>query len=173
MVVNVASYADLEVFVLGLLDAEAGGKRFLYRTGPSFVRVRGGIPEKGPLGPGELYRRRPRWGHGLVLVGSHVAITSRQLDRALDLEGVRGVELSVPRLLEEGERERELERVVSEMNRALAEAEVVVYTSREVVGGAAGRTGSEIGRSVSDALVEVVRRVDPQLPLAFVVAKGA
>lgn len=66
---------------------------------------------------------------------------------------MRGVELSVPRLLEEGERERELERVVSEMNRALAEAEVVVYTSREVVGGAAGRTGSEIGRSVSDALV--------------------
>jgi len=172
VVVNAASYADLEVFVLGLLDAEAGGKRFLYRTRPSFVRVRGGIPEKGPLGPRELYRRRPRRGHGLVLVGSHVAITSRQLDRALDLEGVRDVELSVPRLLEEAERERELERVVSEMNRALAEVEVVVYTSREVVGGAAGRTGSEIVRSVSDALVEVVRRVDPQLPLAFVVAKG-
>jgi putative nucleotide-binding sugar-metabolising enzyme len=75
-----------------------------------------------------------------------VAITSRQLDRALDLEGVRGVELSVPRLLEEGERERELERVVSEMNRALAEAEVVVYTSREVVGapraGRARRSGA-------------------------------
>ena len=34
VVVNAASYADLEVFVLGLLDAEAGGKRFLYRTGP-------------------------------------------------------------------------------------------------------------------------------------------
>ena len=67
----------------------------------------------------------------------------------------------------------ELERVVSEMNRALAETQVVVYTSREVVGAAAGRTGSEIGRSVFDVLVEVVRRVDPQLPLAFVVAKGA
>lgn len=101
-----------------------------------------------------------------------MAITSRQLDRALDLEGVRGVELSVPRLLEKGEQGRELERVVSEKSRALAEAEVVVYTSRKVVGGAAGRTGSEIGRSVSEALVEVVRRVDPQLPLAFVVAKG-
>ena len=34
VVVNAASYADLEVFVLGLLDAEVGGKRFLYRTGP-------------------------------------------------------------------------------------------------------------------------------------------
>jgi len=172
VVVNAASYADLEVFVLGLLDAEAGGKRFLYRTGPSFVRVRGGIPEKGPLGPEELYRRRPRRGHGLVLVGSHVAMTSRQLDRALDLEGVRGVELSVPRLLKEGERYGELERVVSEVNGGLAESEMVVYTSREVVGGAAGRTGLEIGRSVSDALVEMVQRVDRGLPLAFVVAKG-
>ncbi len=77
------------------------------------MRVSGGITEKRPLDPGELYRRRPRRGHGLVLVGSHVAITSRQLDRALDLEGVRGVELSMPRLLEEGERERELEQVAS------------------------------------------------------------
>jgi uncharacterized protein YgbK (DUF1537 family) len=172
VVVNAASYADLEVFVLGLLDAEAGGKRFLYRTGPSFVRVRGGIAEKGPLGPEELYRHRPRRGHGLVLVGSHVEMTSRQLARALDLEGVRGVELSVPRLLEQGERDGELERVVSEVNEGLAESEVVVYTSREVIGDAAGRSGLEIGRSVSDALVEVVRRVDREQPLAFVVAKG-
>jgi uncharacterized protein YgbK (DUF1537 family) len=172
VVVNAASYADLEVFVLGLLEAEAGGKRFLYRTGPSFVRVRGGIPEKGPLGSEELYRRRPRRGHGLVLVGSHVEMTSRQLARALDLKGVRGVELSVPRLLEQGERDGELERVVSEVNGALEKAEVMVYTSREVVGGAAGRSGLEIGRSVSDALVEVVRRVDREQPLAFVVAKG-
>lgn len=172
VVVNAASYADLEVFVLGLLDAEERGRRFLYRTGPSFVRVRGGISEKGPLGAGELYGRRPRQGHGLVLVGSHVEMSTRQLERALDLEGVRPVEISVPRLLDAAERDRELDRVVSEVNRGLIEAEVVVYTSREVVHGGAGRTGFEVGVSVSDALVEVMRRVDRDLPLAFVVAKG-
>lgn len=170
VVVNAASYADLEVFVLGLLDAEEKGKRFLYRTGPSFVRVRGGISEKGPLGAEELYGRRPRRGHGLVLVGSHVEMTTRQLEQALALDGVRSVELSVPRLLDAGERDGELDRVVSEVNRGLIEAEVVVYTSREVVHG--GATGFEIGVSVSDALVEVMRRVDRGLPLAFVVAKG-
>ena len=172
VVVNAASYADLEVFVLGLLDAEERGRRFLYRTGPSFVRVRGGISEKGPLGAQELYERRPRQGHGLVLVGSHVEMTTRQLQHALALDGVRSVEISVPRLLDVEERDWELDRVVSEVNRGLAEAEVVVYTSREVVGGGAGRTGFEIGVSVSDALVEVMRRVDRGLPLAFVVAKG-
>lgn len=170
VVVNAASYADLEVFVLGLLDAEKKGKRFQYRTGPSFVRVRGGISEKGPLGAEELYGSRPRRGHGLVLVGSHVEMTTRQLEQALALDGVRSVELSVPRLLDAGERDRELDRVVSEVNRGLIEAEIVVYTSREVVHG--GATGFEIGVSVSDALVEVMRRVDRGLPLAFVVAKG-
>jgi uncharacterized protein YgbK (DUF1537 family) len=172
VVVNAASYADLEVFVLGLLDAEEKGKRFLYRTGPSFVRVRGGISEKGPLSAGELYGHRPRQGHGLVLVGSHVEMTTRQLEHALALSDVQPVELSVPRLLDAGARNGELDRVVSEVDQGLAEAEVVVYTSREVVRGGAGRTGLEIGVSVSDALVEVMRRVDRSTPLAFVVAKG-
>ena len=172
VVANAASYADLEVLVLGLLDAEESGKRFLYRTGPSFVRARGGIPEKGTLGPEELYRRRPRRGHGLVLVGSHVEMTTRQLGEALKLDGVLAVELSVPLLLDDGEREEELRRVAAEVNAGLAEAEIVVYTSREVVGGGTGRTGFEVGRAVSDALVEVMRRVDREAPLAFVVAKG-
>ena len=33
----------MEVFVRGLLAAEAAGKRFLYRTAASFVQVRAGI----------------------------------------------------------------------------------------------------------------------------------
>src|SRR5918998_522384 len=172
VVVNAVSYADLEVFVLGLLDAEEAGKRFLYRTGPSFVRARGGIPEKGPLTAEELYRRRSHHGHGLVLVGSHVALTTRQLEEALKLDGVRAVELSVPRLLEDAEREGELARVAAEVNSGLTGSEVVVYTSREVVGGGPGWTGFEVGRAVSDALVEVMRLVDRGAPLAFVVAKG-
>ena len=172
VVANAATYADLEVFVLGLLDAEEAGKRFIYRTGPSFVRARGGITEKGPLSPEELYRRRPHRGHGLVLVGSHVELTTRQLGEALKLDGVLAVELSVPRLLEDGERGDELRRVAAEVNAGLAESEVVVYTSREVVAGGSGLTGFEVGQAVSDALVEVMRRVDREAPLAFVVAKG-
>jgi uncharacterized protein YgbK (DUF1537 family) len=176
VVVNAASYADLEVFVLGLLAAEEEGKRFLFRTGPSFIRTRGGITEPKILGAGDLYRRRPKEGHGLVLVGSYVPTTTRQLEAALALDGIRTVEMSVPRLLEPGEREDELGRVVEEVNGALASSEVVVYTSRELVtaGDAerAGLSNFEIGAQVSGALVEVMRRVDRALPLSFVVAKG-
>jgi uncharacterized protein YgbK (DUF1537 family) len=176
VVVNAASYADLEVFVLGLLAAETEGKRFLYRTGPSFVRARGGITEPKILGPEDLYRKRPKEGHGLVLVGSYVPTTTRQLEAALALDGVRSVEMSVPRLLEPGSREDELGRVVEEVNGSLASSEVVVYTSRELVtasaGESAGLTNFEIGAAVSGALVEAMRRVDRSLPLSFVVAKG-
>jgi uncharacterized protein YgbK (DUF1537 family) len=110
------------------------------------------------------------------LVGSYVPTTTRQLEGALALEGVRGVEISVLRLLEPESREVELRRVAEEVNVTLASSEAVVYTSRELV--TAGKTGSaglsnfEIGAAVSGALVEVMRRVDRALPLSFVVAKG-
>jgi uncharacterized protein YgbK (DUF1537 family) len=176
VVLNAASHADFEVFVLGLLAAEEEGRHFLYRTGPSFLRARGGITEPKVLGFAELYRKRPKEGHGLVLVGSYVPTTTRQLEEALALDGVRGVEMSVPRLLKPESREVELGRVVEEVNESLASSEVVVYTSRELVtagkAGSTGLTNFQIGAAVSDALVEVMRRVDRTLPLSFVVAKG-
>jgi uncharacterized protein YgbK (DUF1537 family) len=173
IVVNAVSFTDLDVFVLGLLEAETQGKRFLLRTGPSFVRTRGGITEPKVVGPEDLYRKRPKEGRGLVLVGSYVPTTTRQLEAALALDGVRGVEISVPRLLEPGGTEAELGPVVEEVNVALASSEVVVYTSRELVtAGESGLSNFEIGAAVSGALVEVMRRVDRALPLAFVVAKG-
>ena len=172
IIVNAAEYADLDVFVLGLLAAEEAGKSFIYRTGPSFVRVRGGIPQKEPLGADDLYRRRPDRGHGLVLVGSHVQQTTRQLEEALRLDGLYAVELSVRGLLDPEGRADELDRVAGRVNGKLPEADVVVYTSREVVEVSGSLSGLEVGAAVSDALVEVARRVDRALPLGFVVAKG-
>jgi uncharacterized protein YgbK (DUF1537 family) len=169
VVVNAAEYADLELFVLGLLEAEAAGRRFVYRTGPSFVRARAGIEGRPPVSAEELFRLRPSRGHGLVLVGSHVEMTTRQLEVALALDGVWGIELSVPRLLDDAEYGMEVQRVSEEAGRALASSEVVVYTSRELV-----RTDElsplEVGRRVSEGLVEMARRIEAEP--ASVVAKG-
>jgi hypothetical protein len=46
VVINALDYPDLWTVVLGLLQAEAEGKCFLYRTGASFVRARAGIIER-------------------------------------------------------------------------------------------------------------------------------
>jgi len=172
VVVNATEYADLEVVVLGLLDAEAAGQAFVYRCGPSFVRVRGGIEPAPPLSAEALYRRRAHAGHGLVLVGSHVETTTRQLERALELEGVHARELSVSRLLDPAAREQEIAAALGEIERHLPEREVILYTSRELARAEGSDQALDVGRSVSDALVELVQRLDPGLPLAFCVAKG-
>ncbi|CAN5302546.1 four-carbon acid sugar kinase family protein [soil metagenome] len=176
VVVNAEHYGDLEVFVLGLLDAEAAGKSFIYRTGPSFVRARGGITAPSVLEPGNLWGDGRRSGHGLVLVGSYVPTTTEQLRQALELDGVEAIELSVPRMLDPDSWETEVERVSSKVNQALRSREVVVYTSRDLVTadtlGEGGRSNLDVGSAVSDALVEVVRRLDRTLDLSFVIAKG-
>ena len=172
VVVNATEYADLEVVVLGLLDAEAAGQAFVYRCGPSFVRVRGGIEPAPPLTAAALYARRAPDGHGLVLVGSHVETTTRQLERALALDGVHARELSVARLLDPATREQEIAAALEEIERHLPEREVILYTSRELARAEGSDQALDVGRSVSDALVELVQRLDPGLPLAFCVAKG-
>ena len=88
------------------------------------------------------------------------------------MDGLRTVELSVPRLLDPEERTGELDRVVREVNGMLSRDDVVVYTSREVVGASGDLSGLEVRSAVSAALVDVMRRVDRGLELGFVVAKG-
>ena len=49
---------------------------------------------------------------------------------------------------------------------------MILYTSRELARAEGSDEALDVGRSVSDALVELVQRLDPGLPLAFCVAKG-
>ena len=95
VVVNAVEYADLEVVVLGLLDAEAAGRSFLCRTGPSFVQPLAGLDPRDPLGASDLWPAGRPGGHGLVVVGSHVGLTSRQVAVARDRGGLAEVELDV------------------------------------------------------------------------------
>src|SRR5215207_10152595 len=55
VVVNATAYADLEIVVLGLQQAQALGRSFLYRTGPSLVRALAGLEPKAPLTAAELW----------------------------------------------------------------------------------------------------------------------
>ena len=45
-IINALTMRDIEVVVAAILDAEAQGKRFLYRTAASFVRARAGLANK-------------------------------------------------------------------------------------------------------------------------------
>ncbi|HEY4792381.1 MAG TPA: four-carbon acid sugar kinase family protein, partial [Actinomycetes bacterium] len=79
VVVNAVEYADLDVVVLGLLEAAAAGRSFLYRSGPSFVQSLAGLDPRDPLRASDIWPAGHPGGHGLVVVGSHVGLTTRQV----------------------------------------------------------------------------------------------
>ncbi len=171
VVVDALEYADLERVVAGLLEAEARGRRFMYRTGASFLRVRAGIGPR-PLLMREELLDAPAPAVGLVAVGSFVPRSTRQLRRLLEWPAAAGVELPVERLLAH-EREGVIARVVEGACAAVTAGRVpVIYTSREVrAGGSPAESLAIMGRA-SQALVEAVRGVLARVPADFVVAKG-
>ena len=172
VVVNALDYPDLWTVVLGLLQAEAEGKRFLYRTGASFVRARAGIAARPLLTRDDLLGpAAARPARGLVIVGSHVRRTTEQLEQLLVRPGITGIEVGVSELLlDEEDRGREIRRARRQADEALAAgATPVVYTSRRVER-PEGMDELEVARAVSDTLVAIVRGITARPD--FVVGKG-
>lgn len=171
--VNAASYRDLEVFVLGLLRAEAAGQRFLYRTAASFVRVRAGQAGRPLLSFAELYPRGAAAATGgLIVVGSHVRRSTEQLDATrAALPDLVSVELEVGRALDEATRASHLADVAAALDRALsAGQDAVLFTSRDVARGGGHEADLRLSQQVSAALVETVRRL--RTAPRYLVAKG-
>ena len=172
VVINALDYPDLWTVVLGLLQAEAEGKRFLYRTGASFVRARAGITARPLLTRDDLLGpSAPRPARGLVVVGSHVRRTTEQLERLLVMPEIAAIEVGVRDLLRGEEvRDNEIQRACLEVDTALSGAKTpVVYTSRQVER-PDGMDELAVARVVSDSLVSIVRGIEGRPD--FVVGKG-
>jgi uncharacterized protein YgbK (DUF1537 family) len=160
VVVNALDYSDLEVVVLGLQES---GRSFLYRTGPSFVRALAGLEPKAPLTAEDVWPEGRPSGHGLVVVGSHVGLTSRQVAAAQERGGLHEIELDVNTL--------DVDDVGARVKEALAEKDVLVYTSRTLKRGEDADDSLAIARRVSTAVTEVVKAALEARP-AWVIAKG-
>ena len=171
VVVNAVEYADLDVVVLGLLEAAAAGRSFLYRSGPSFVQSLAGLDPRDPLGASDLWAAGRPGGHGLVVVGSHVGLTSRQVAVARDRGGLAEVELDVAAVADPARRDGHVAEATRLVVSALDHSDVLLVTSRELRRGRDAAESLEISRKVSTAVTEVVRGALPARP-AWVVAKG-
>jgi uncharacterized protein YgbK (DUF1537 family) len=167
VVVNATEYSDLDIVAYGVLLAEQAGRSLAFRTGPSFVRSLAGMGPKAPLRGRELFGPG-RAGHGLVVVGSHVGQTSRQVAALRERGGVTEVELDVPALLDGTD---VVGAAAGRVATALAGSDVVLYTSRTLVRGKDRDDSLAIARTVSAALSEVVHDSLAARP-AWVVAKG-
>jgi uncharacterized protein YgbK (DUF1537 family) len=168
VILNAAAYEDIETAVPAIAAAEKAGRKFIYRCAACFVKVRGGFLDRPLLTAGELGLKT---GPGLVVVGSYVGKTSRQLDRLLAAGRCEALELNVNRLAESGEELRaEVSRVAGLADAALAaDKTAVVYTSR-AVRKAEGREFLDFGSKVMMALCDTVKALNARP--SFVIAKG-
>ena len=170
VVVNATEYTDLEVVAEAMALLEAEGRTFVTRCAPSFVRPLVGQQGARVVDPDSITIPEGRLDHGLVVVGSHVGLTTTQL-RAVQQRGTLAeVEIHVPSVLDE-RRKQHLAAVAAQATATLRTSDCVVFTSRDLVRTDDPAESLAIARSVSDAVVEVVRRVRAAKP-AWVVAKG-
>ncbi|WP_245580291.1 four-carbon acid sugar kinase family protein [Arthrobacter castelli] len=176
VVADAVTEDDLRLLTLGVQEAESAGKKFLYRVGPPFPRAAIGQEPHAPLTAGEAFgdndetRARPG---GLIVVGSHVGMTTRQLD---ELQATRPIvhtaELDVAAIIDEEQRAPHVYAVVSAVAEGLKRGDVIIHTSRKLVTADTGDASLDISRRVSAAVVDVVRRVLAAQPPRFVIAKG-
>jgi uncharacterized protein YgbK (DUF1537 family) len=155
-VLNAAVERDLAVATLGIMQAEAQGRRFLYRTAASFIPFRI-AQESQPLLTAEKLELPESGAGGLVVVGSYVPKTTSQIQHLLANTDITGVEIQVDALLSDVGRAEEIARVTQDADAALQRGEdVVIYTSRKLITGSDAVSSLAIGKRVSESLTTIV-----------------
>lgn len=171
IVVNAISYEDLECFVPELLWAISGGKTFLLRTAASILRVLAGC-RGGVLSRKELTDTENTNG-GVVIVGSHVKKTTRQLERLLEEGPVLPLEFNQHLVLDAKAFQREIQRVSDAADAAISRGEsVAIYTRRERLdlNSADKEDELRLATRISDGVVQII--ADLKIRPNFIIAKG-
>ncbi len=168
-IVNAASMRDMQVFVDGLLRAEAAGKRFLYRTAASFVQARAGLVSH-PLLTADNFDL-PARGGGLVIVGSYVPKTTRQVEVLLNTTQVTAIEIDCNALLDPARRAATIESAAYSAKAALERDEdTVIYTSRDLINSSGSGASLAVGQQISAGLIAILRRIETRP--RYILAKG-
>lgn len=175
IVADIVTENDFRALALGLEEAERRGKNLLYRVGPPFVRGRIGQEIRTALTAEEAYAgNTPSEAGGLIVVGSHVGLTTRQLNvLTAQHSSARIIEIDVEKLLgAEPDAKAHLDQTVDAVVDALRAGDVIVHTSRLLIKTDDPAESLRIARTVSAAVVDVVNRTLKTFPPRFVIAKG-
>lgn len=168
VVVDAENQADLDRFAGDLRRAVAEGKRFLFRSAASLLTSLAGLPPQ-PIAAEQMAAIVRQGKPGAVIVGSHVARTTRQLEELLKAPGISAVEVDVNRLPQE--RESLLTEVLKQTATMHHAGQTpVVYTSRGERRFPDQAARLDFGEQLSAFLMQVVRGLPPSL--GFLVSKG-
>lgn len=166
--INSAEDGDMAAAVLGMMRAEAAGRRYLCRTAAAFVRARFGLPRRPLLTPDEIVHGA---GPGIVVVGSYVPRSTAQLEHARALSGVRSIEVPADALLDD-RRDGAIQSAIETVHDAWrAGAVALIFTSRTLLQHHREESANlSIGQQISSALVAIVCGLDREP--AWFIAKG-
>lgn len=173
IVVNAADDVDVCVFVTALLQVIEEGKEFLFRSAAGLLPILSGMENKPLLSNSEMTRLTEGNG-GLIVVGSHVEKTTKQLNYLLDREPeVKAICFHVNCVLNEEELQDEKKKVLQEVESALSQRKtVVLYTSRQVlrVSQQSDDRNLHLSVEISHALSDVIAQL--RIPPKYLIAKG-
>ena len=171
--INAVDYCDLKEFCIALYRAMAAGKTFLIRSAAGIVKVIGGISDKPLLTRAEMISGQQHNG-GVIIVGSHTAKTTAQLNELLKMDGTVGIEFRSGKVLD-GEKAfaAEIERCVREEEKVIQGGKTAVcYTERKLLSLPNDTKEEALIRSVK--ISDGVQRLVGELKVApsFIISKG-
>lgn len=167
-VVDAESPADLNHFAGEIIRASQQGKKFLFRSAASLLTSLADLPPQ-PI-PAEQMSRYVRDARaGAIIVGSHVAKTTLQLQLLLQEPAVVPIEINVDDITHHAPR------LLTAITDKAADAHrqwqtPVIYTSRTEKRFPTLQERLAFGESVSAFLMEIVRHLPPSL--GFLISKG-
>lgn len=164
-VVNAAGYAELDRFSAEITARLERGAAYVFQSAASFIKSLVGCPTAAPVGS----EARPHGDPGLIVVGSHVEKTTRQLNALLAAPGIAAIEIDVAALLKD---ENTLFAAAGKALRQAFEAgsTPVVYTSRALWRLNGNVAQLDAGRRISAFLSMLVATAT--ITPSFLISKG-
>lgn len=162
--------SDLNRFAQDALAAVAQGKRFLFRSAASILTALANLPPQ-PVDVDHMRTYVRNGQPGVVLVGSHVQKTTRQLHRLMAEPGVIGIEVDVNQL-QQGIAAVDLcETVLHQVDAAFSTGKTpVIYTSRQELAFDTVQARLTFGVQVSALLMAIVQGLPDEV--GFLISKG-
>jgi uncharacterized protein YgbK (DUF1537 family) len=172
VILNALDYRDIQVFGAAFFRALDRGKRFLIRSAAAVPRVLGGIPGRPLLTRADLIDGANHRG-GLIVIGSHVQKTTRQLELLLAEKTVEAVMFDTHLVTDEDKFAGETERVRRLCNDALdAGKNTVVFTRRQRFDLNTGNKEDELRISMKIAAAVTSFAATLRGKPRFIIAKG-
>ncbi|MGK7945650.1 MAG: four-carbon acid sugar kinase family protein [Microcystaceae cyanobacterium] len=170
-VVDGETQADLDQFAKDILMAAAQGKRFLFRSAASILTALAQLGNQ-PISADHMNQYKPTAKVGVILVGSHVQKSTRQLGELLKESGVTGIEVDVTRLRNfPQKREQILEEILAEVNQVYQSGQTpVIYTSRQELTFNTIQERLDFGVKVSSLLMDIVQKLPSDI--GYLISKG-